>query len=242
MSVLRLLRKFADGDKPVRFVKKGGLFAELGDDFTPPALPVHERIEQRARLTNQAGPRPLWEGYQAVRNYPRATTGERAPNEVRTAAGTGLWFTWLASARRNPTVVEFGTAFGVSGMYWLAGIGDGHLYTFEPNGDWAALARQNLEAISPNFTLTVDTFESAGPLSVGAGAVDIAFIDAIHTSDFVKRQFEILTPLMKPGGVVLFDDIRFSPDMQACWREIARTPGLVASLTLDARVGVIELA
>ena len=153
----------------------------------------------------------------------------------------GRFYSWLVKQRQSEAVVEFGTAFGVSGMYWLAGMEGGHLYTFEPNRDWATLAEKNLAAISPNFTLTMDAFEEAGPKTVKPSSVDIAFIDAIHTSEFVDRQYAVLKPLMKPGGLILFDDVNFSDDMAACWKKISEEPYLVASAKVGVRVGIIEL-
>jgi predicted O-methyltransferase YrrM len=51
--------------------------------------------------------------------------------------------------------------------------------------------------------------------------VDIAFIDAIHTPKAVLLQYDILKRIMKPGGLILFDDIGFSEAMKACWEKIA---------------------
>jgi predicted O-methyltransferase YrrM len=153
----------------------------------------------------------------------------------------GKLFSWLAKERNPAHVVEFGTAFGVSGMYWLAGMETGHLHTFEPNPDWAEFAKANLSAISPRFTLTSGTFEDQGPRVLQPGSVDIAFIDAIHTSEFVDRQYEVLKPLMAPGSLILFDDLLFSQDMTDCFDRIAREPHLTASARLGRRVGVIEL-
>jgi len=241
MRFFELLRP-ARGPAGLAFVRRGGWLAGLEPGFEPPAHPLHRLIEERERVTEAAGPRPLWSGYKGVRNYPHSTEGTRTPSQVRTAEATGRWYTWLAQQRTAPTIVEFGTAFGVSGMYWLSGVGDGHLYTFEPNADWAALARENLAAVSDRFTLTNDIFETTGPRILAPQSVDIAFVDAIHTSEFVQRQYDVLKPLMKPGGLILFDDISFSRDMSACWRRISKGPGLAGSLTLGRRVGMVELA
>jgi predicted O-methyltransferase YrrM len=227
---------------PVRFVKKGGWLGDaLTSDSIKRELPIHQTIEERARLTNARGQRPLWEGYAAVSDYPRPTKGVRYPDEVRPAPVLGRFLSYLASSRRNPTILEFGTGFGVSGMFWLAGIGEGHLFTFEPNAAWADLASENLAAISPRFTLVVNTFEAAWSSYLSRSSVDIALIDAIHTCQFVRTQLAILRPLMKPGGLVLFDDIRFSEDMEQCWNSIAREPVLAASATVGRRIGIIEL-
>jgi predicted O-methyltransferase YrrM len=237
----RLLNRTID-QLNVEFVKKEGwLAANLASVGDPPRLPVHDQIEERAAMTNSAGERPLWAGYKGLGHYTKTTEGGRTSDQVRTAEATGRLYTWLASTRKSGSVVEFGSAFGVSGMYWLAGLSTGHLYTFEPNADWAGFARENLGSVGRNFTLTADTFENAGPSLLSLGSVDIAFIDAIHTSEFVFQQYAVLRPLMRSAGLILFDDIDFSADMRSCWKQIARDPGLVASATIGRRVGIIEL-
>lgn len=144
-------------------------------------LPVHHKVEERAGKTHRSGDRPLWEGYQSVKGYPRSGD-TRKPDQVRSDAVIGRFYSWLAARRQEDVIVEFGTAFGVSGMYWLTGMSTGHLYTFEPNTDWAASAGENLRTISDRFTLTVDTFETVGPTLLAPRSVGIAFVDAIHTS------------------------------------------------------------
>src|SRR3954470_8246518 len=220
------------------FIRKGGWLGENLSCFEVPALPIHEMIEIAAAKTNEVGKRPLWAGYREIQAYPRSTTKDRKPNQVRVAAAIGRFFTWLASMRRNPQIVEIGTAFGISGMYWLAGIGQGHLYTFDPNPDWGSIARENLHRVSTNFTLAVDTFENAGPRLVESASVDIAFIDAIHMPEVVQRQFDMLKPAMKSSALVLFDDICFSEGMRTCWSEIASSPHVTASATLGRRTGI----
>jgi predicted O-methyltransferase YrrM len=225
-----------------KYVRQGGHLSQLiPQKFLPPYLEIHEKVEKRATATHQSGDRPLWDGYKVVGNYPR-TDRTRKPNEVRSTPLMGRFYSWLAEQHDDPTIVEFGTAFGVSGMYWLAGMKSGHLYTFEPNEDWARSADENLRSIADFYTLTVDTFEAAGPKLLVPKSVDIAFIDAIHTSEFVLKQFSILKPLMKSGGFVILDDITFSPDMANCWRMLANSSEIVASATLTRRVGIIELA
>lgn len=232
---------FTARDIHPRFVRRGGwLTANLPSRFVPPKLAIHEKVEERAVETQHLGGRTLWNGYKDVANYPRPE-GQRTSDQVRSTALMGRFYSWLANQRKEHIIVEFGTAFGVSGMYWLSGIGSGHLYTFEPNAEWAAIANENLKSISGNYTLTVDIFEAAGPKILAPKSVGIAFVDAIHTSEFVFRQLEILKPLVRPGGLIVLDDIGFSPDMATCWKTVARDPSFTASATLTPRVGIIEL-
>ncbi len=226
----------------VNFIRRGGWLAQrLGDPVELSLLPVHALIERATKETDAVGDRPLWSGYKEIKNYSRGTRETRKPQQVRINATTGRFFSWLASARKDPQVIEIGTAFGVSGMYWLAGIGEGHLYTFDPNPDWTLLARDNLGTVSPRFTLTVDTFEHAGPGLIGPATADIALIDGIHTREVVHQQLEILMPMMKAGGLILFDDIVFSDSMRTCWAEISSSSVFAASGTIGRRTGIVEL-
>ena len=251
MRRLSSLKRALVGDAPnaVLFVRDGSgwLVRNLPRPrFTPPTPIDAPRIEARAAETERLGARPLWTGYAAVPNYPKATTDStRRSNQVRSPAVAGHFYAWLAAERAASIIVEFGTAFGVSGMYWLAGLkgnSGGRLLTFEPNADWAGLARANLASISDAFELVTGTFEECIDATLPLDQrIDIAFVDAIHTTEFVSRQFEILVPRMAPGGLMLFDDIDFSEDMRSCWHAIARDRRVVASATIGRRLGIVEL-
>jgi predicted O-methyltransferase YrrM len=205
------------------------------------------RIEQRAAETERLGAKPLWEGYRDVPNYPRTTIDSvRSSNQVRSTALMGEFFSWLTMKLVPETIVEFGTAFGISGMYWLAGLNHnrhGRLLAFEPNSVWADIAYGNLSSISDRFDLTVGTFEQNIYTKLGQNEkVDIAFVDAIHTSEFVLSQFDILLKMAMPNGMILFDDINFSEDMKSCWQSLARHHQVRTSAIVNERLGIVELA
>ncbi len=199
-------------------------------------------IIDRTAQTEEAGDRPLWDGYEKVENYSKNTSRTRSAKQVSTRPRGGGFFSWLVAQRKPETIVEFGTAFGASGMYWLHGIeaaDHGHLMTYEPNTDWAGYARENLSSVSDRFTLTNGTFEENAAKTLKKGSVGIAFIDAIHTSDFVTSQYEILRPYLAKDAIVLFDDIHFSNDMRDCWeKDIAKRSEVQASAQLGTRVGI----
>jgi predicted O-methyltransferase YrrM len=66
---------------------------------------------------------------------------------------------------------------------------------------------------------------------VGDGRVDILFIDAGHTYDDVKQDFEMYSGLVKPGGFICFHDIEdHSTTNPACkvdefWKEVVTWAG-----------------
>lgn len=202
--------------------------------------PLSEKIEQRAARTHELGAQPLWAGYGAK------TAGQtRRSNEVRTSRVMGNFYASLVVRKKPRVVVEFGTAFGISGMYWLAGIeanGQGTLLTFEPNAVWAQIARENLMQISSRFTLVNGTFEAnIAPNLPSGSTIDIAFVDAIHTREFVVPQLNLVVQRSGPGTIILVDDIEYTADMKRCWEEIAADSRFVSAATLGSRVGLLEL-
>ena len=237
-SLRRVFRRRPVTRLELRWVKRGGW---LGDHLTGevPGAPRRDHIESLAAATNTLGPQRLADEY-------GESGGTRTPNRIRSLSSFGDLYAWLVQRRRPARVVEFGTAFGVSGMYFCAGldaVGAGHLYTFEINPDWADIAERNLRSVSNRFTLTRGTFEDHVG-TVVPGAIDLAFVDGIHTYEFVMRQFGTLRPRMSPGGLIAFDDIDFRKPgarMREAWNEIAASADVVAAVEVQPRLGIIEL-
>lgn len=202
------------------------------------------QLENTISATNELGRLPLWDDYKKLSNYGRAIgdNPKRKMSEVRTKSEFCRFYAWLAEKMAPEAIVEFGAAFGASGMYWLAGLSQiegGTLYSFEPNEVWHPIAEGNFNSVSPKHVLTLGTFEAN--LDVIKAPVSISLIDAIHTGEFVNEQFSLVRKVSKPGALVLFDDINFSDDMKQCWAEISEDPTWPGVWQLGSRVGVVEL-
>ena len=212
----------------------------LMDNFKRSSVPKARKkllIEDLAWQTEQQGEKPLAPEYA----QPGAS---RRPFQVRSSPVMGDVFAWLAERRRPQVIVEFGSAFGFSGMYWLTGLeaaGLGHLYSFEINPIWADFARVNLSAISTRFTLTVGAFEEQVD-KVVPRLIDIAFVDGIHTYEWVMQQYAILKKRMarKPSCSLTISILR-TGRMRECWEDLASDKDVVAACELNHHVGVIEL-
>lgn len=221
-----------------RWRKKGGWLGEYLPTRVPRA-PRKRDIEAAAQRTNQLGDQRLADEYGEV-------DGHRTPDDVRTSAVCGDLYAWVVWQRRPLTIVEFGSAFGVSGMYFgsgLAAVGYGHLYSFEINDEWAIIAEKNIGRMTDRFTLTRGSFEDHVDRIVTT-PIDLAFVDGIHTYEFVMRQYAILRQRSAPGALLAFDDIDFKKPgarMREAWDEIAAGRDITAAVEVNGRVGLIEL-
>lgn len=211
-------------------------------DF-PEIIKAVAAIERRAEITGQTGKHPIWEGYKTLPNYRKSKRDFRSAEQVRASASLCLMFAWLAAARHSIAVIEIGTGFGISGMYWLCGLAEtnGRLYSFEPNLVWSDLARDNLQAISDNFILVNGTFEEHADSKLAGVAADIGVIDAIHTPDAVHRQLGILKRFLAPGALIVIVGVNFSPEMSACWGTLSEDRSYAGSAMIGQRVGILEL-
>lgn len=239
------IRKHINSKIPINWVKRedgSWLSQTLSEVYIIPKKSSYSgKIEKLAHQTNKQGAQPLWEGY-AGNNIGGST---RMPDGVRTTPAMGDLYTHLVKELKPKIIVEFGTAFGVSGMYFLAGINFNHkgrLLTFDPNEVWAKLAEDNLSQISDRFKLTIGTFEENIDRVLPQGqSINLAFIDAIHTKEFVVPQLEIVVAKSSSGAIIILDDISFSENMKECWKEVSCDSRFVSSALLGNRVGILEL-
>ncbi|PCJ57471.1 MAG: methyltransferase [Planctomycetota bacterium] len=199
-------------------------------------------IKIATRDTNGLGPQPLWDGYEGNKDG----VIEREPSAVKTSADLGDLYSNIVQYFKPENIVEFGTAFGVSGMYFLAGLESnqkGKLFTFEPNEAWRDVAIRNMERISDRFESVLGTFEENIDLILGDNQkIDLAFIDAIHTKEFVLPQLDLVIKNSSDGAIIILDDINFSESMKDCWKQVSQDERFISSVTVGRRIGILELA
>jgi predicted O-methyltransferase YrrM len=216
---------------PVKFWGRSRNVRLAGLPRKLPAAPRKAEIEAIAGSTNTIGAQPLAPEYDLPDRF--------SPDDVRSPSSQGDLYAYLVAERDPRVVVEFGSAFGVSGMYFAAALKQGQLYSFEINPDWADIAERNIRTITDRFSLIRGAFEHH--VDDIPAPIDIALVDGIHDYDFVMKQWEILKPRMSPGGLVLFDDITYCPGMRTAWREIRSDHMVADSVTRWHRLGIVEV-
>jgi len=129
--------------------------------------------------------------------------------EIGTAGG-GTLFIWCRLAAEDATIISIdlpGGPFGGGYPLWR-----GVLYKyFRKPGQKLHLVRGDSHDPS--------TLERVREI-LGGQELDFLFIDADHTYEGVKRDFEMYSPLVRRGGVVAFHDIVPHPPETRC--EVSR--------------------
>ncbi len=146
------------------------------------------------------------------------------------------WLLGLLGYQQISTVVEIGTDEGGTLLVWTrAAAPDALLIALDirPLGllgrfsAWALLRRgfarpgQRVELLMPIDSHDPRTLERLRRRLDGR-PIDFLFIDGDHSYDGVKRDFEMYSPLVRPGGLVAFHDVIAGdePDVVRYWREL----------------------
>ncbi len=112
-------------------------------------------------------------------------------------------------------VVELGTCTGGSTSHLAAGT-SGKVLSIDieirPDAKKRLLAFDNVELMQG------DTRDPELVAEIAKrGPIDLLFIDTDHTADQVIAELALFGPLVRPGGLIFFDDIRINPGMSAWW-------------------------
>lgn len=105
-------------------------------------------------------------------------------------------------------VVEFGTSFGVSTIYLAAAVldnGGGHVFGTELEPEKREAAQANLAAAGLGEVAEVLPGNALESLREVAGPIDLVFLDG--WKDLYLPVLELLLPRLRPGAVVLADNI-----------------------------------
>jgi caffeoyl-CoA O-methyltransferase len=118
----------------------------------------------------------------------------------------------LTEAADAQSVVEIGTSTGYSGLWLCLALQStgGKLTTFEIDRDRAELARANFRKAGVEHLVTVVEGDAHQNITRLAGPIDVVFIDADKEGyvDYLSK----LLPLVRPGGLILTDNVDDAPE------------------------------
>ncbi len=132
-----------------------------------------------------------------------------------------------AKAARARTILELGTAAGISGCYLASAPSCRRFITVEGDPGRARLAEGHLRRTVAHVEVVNASFEAAiERLLPGLhDGIDLAFIDGDKTRGSYLALLDRLSLRLNPGALVLFDDIQWH-DVQQDWKRLCVRPGL----------------
>ena len=128
----------------------------------------------------------------------------RAAGMLTTADQAGLltMLTRLISARR---AVEIGTFTGFSALAISRGLpDDGELICLDVDAEWTSIGRKYWERAGVADKIDLRIGDAHGSVTKLDGEFDLAFVDA--DKGWYLRYFEAVLPLIRPNGLMLFDN------------------------------------
>jgi len=142
-------------------------------------------------------------------------------------------FTRLAIAMNPELIIELGTAKGVGALHFKHGAPGARVVTVDIK--MARITRDRLDVHDIERNVCDSTAYAEYEED---GSVDICFIDADHTYKAFKSDTAAWLPKMKPGGIMLFDDVRMG-DISDAWEELEGDKQEVRELHASFSFGVL---
>lgn len=173
-----------------------------------------------------------------VQDFGAGASRRRAlPEIVRRAASSsrqGQQLFRLANWAHPATILELGTSVGLGALYLQSGARSARLLSLEGSAALAAVARTNLDALGfqqQSNILTGPFEDTLQPALDQLQVLDFAYFDGNHRQAPTLAYFEQCLRYAQAKTVFVFDDVHWSEDMEAAWRQIQQHPRV--TLTLD---------
>lgn len=146
----------------------------------------------------------------------------------------------ICDAFKPEIALEIGTSLGMSTMYQASAIPHGYMFSLEGNPDSAKIAKHNFEKLGFNHIQLVEgDFEKTIPMVLEQlPRVDYVFFDGNHSFDATLRYFEWCKAKAHNHTVFVFDDIRWSHEMEMAWNKITEDPSVTVTIDIYA-MGIV---
>lgn len=143
------------------------------------------------------------------------------------------WLRTMVEYLQPHHVVEFGTNVGIGTLSMLHTLSlESKLITVEGAPALAQFAETQLrQRAHPKAHFRVDNLRFAEWFALNPGiAPDFVFLDGDHTEKATIENSNWFLERLLPGGVLVLDDIYWSPGMERAWRTLQRHPRVTISV------------
>ncbi|WP_245752732.1 O-methyltransferase [Chitinophaga arvensicola] len=131
-------------------------------------------------------------------------------------------------------ILELGTSMGLSTAYMAKAAPNARIYTIEGCPNIAARAAKNFESLGiRNITQVTGNFDTVLPDVLKQMQLpDWVYIDGNHRKDPTLAYFQQCLQFADEYSVFIFDDIHWTPDMEAAWHTIQEHPQVTMTIDL----------
>lgn len=138
-------------------------------------------------------------------------------------------------------ILELGTSLGITTSYIASAMPDAKVITIEGSDSIADAAKQNFKSLGlPNIETVYGNFDDElQNVLQRMPSVDFAFIDGNHRQEPTERYFKQLLPHIHNDSILVFDDIHWSHEMEAAWKNIVSHEAVTCDIDLFY-IGIIS--
>jgi predicted O-methyltransferase YrrM len=157
---------------------------------------------------------------------PGSYVGSTVEAHMKTGSSTfnGILLRRIVEGAGVKRILELGTNTGFSGCYFLSVPGT-ELATIEGSEALCEIARINMNRITDKHRIMHMLFDEAIDELIKEGATfDCVFVDGQHEQKATLHYTQRVLPLLKPGSLIVHDDIYWSEDMNQAWQKLVRDP------------------
>lgn len=129
----------------------------------------------------------------------------------------------LINRYRPKTMIEIGTSLGIATLYQAFGNKKGQMITLEGCPKIASIAQHQFKkAKANNIEVIVGNFDQTLKEALQkAGSLDYIFIDGNHRKKPTIQYYDQALKYAHNDTIFVFDDIHWSQEMEAAWREVS---------------------
>jgi predicted O-methyltransferase YrrM len=140
----------------------------------------------------------------------------------------GIFLYLCAKSFGAQTILELGASAGISGAYLASAPNCRAFTTLEGSPELAKLARKSISQVAGNFTVIDGFFDDVldETLSGIGEPLDLVYVDGPKEFESTIACLQKITPSLKQGSLIIFDDIHWSQEMWQMWQAIGRMRGV----------------
>lgn len=144
---------------------------------------------------------------------------------------------------KSQNILELGTSLGLNAAYLAIGNSKSQVYSFEGSSTLVDISKKlfnqlklkNVQVIEGDFEESLPSF-----LKERTPTLDFIFLDGNHRKKATLQYFEWLLPYCHSNSIIVFDDIRWSREMQEAWEVIKSHERVTVTIDLFF-VGIVFL-